>query len=147
MLDTNTMRAIGRLIGRQARIQAPDAAANNVIDLGPLLAPWRAGTIDAPVSYVARDVRTHAGQPWRCAQGHTHHGEPGWEPGVAASLWSPYHATDAAHALPWVQPTGAHDAYQADEWMIWTDSKPYRCTKDATVWGPDVLPGVWEVDA
>lgn len=33
MLDTNTMRAIGRLIARQARKQAPEAAANDVIEL------------------------------------------------------------------------------------------------------------------
>lgn len=32
---------------------------------------------------------------------------------------------------------GAHDAYQTGEWMIWTDGKPYRCTQNATVWGPD----------
>lgn len=145
MLNAKTMRAIGMMVARLARTAALESAANDVIDLSPLLEPWRVGTSEAPVSYAAGDMCTYAGQPWKCAQDHTHHGEPGWEPGVAASLWVNYHATDAAHALPWVQPTGAHDAYQAGEWMIWTDSKPYRCTQDATVWGPDALPGAWEV--
>ena len=145
MLDTSTMRAIGMMVARLARTVAPESNANEVIDLSPLLEPWKAGTTDAPISYAAGDVRTHAGQPWKCVQAHAHHGETGWEPGVAASLWANYHAMDAAHALPWIAPTGAHDAYQAGEWMIWTDSKPYRCTQDATVWGPDALPGAWEV--
>ena len=107
--------------------------------------PVRTGTSESPASYAAGDVRTYAGQPWKCAQAHTHRGEPGWEPGTAASLWANYHAMDAAHALPWITPTGAHDAYQTGEWMIWTDGNTYRCTQNATVWGPDELPSAWEV--
>lgn len=144
MLDTNTMRAIGRLIARQARKQAPEAAANDVIDLGPLLAPWKAGTMDSPVAYAAGDVRTYNGQPWKCVQAHTHHGESGWEPGVAASLWANYHATDAAHALPWVQPTGAHDMYKPGEYMIWMDGEAYRCLSD-TAYSPEEYSQAWEV--
>lgn len=149
MLDTNTMRAVGMMVARLARGRAVEAgvAANEVIDLAPLLEPWRAGSTGNPVVYAAGDVRTYSGQPWKCAQGHTHSGEPGWEPGTAASLWAAYHATDAANALPWQAPTGAHDAYQTGEWMIWTDGKPYRCTQNATVWGPDEMPGAWEVGA
>ena len=149
MLDTNTMRAVGMMVARMARGRAveSDVAANEIIDLAPLLEPWHAGTSESPASYAAGDVRTYAGQPWKCAQAHTHRGEPGWEPGTAASLWAAYHATDAAHALPWQAPTGAHDAYNVGEWMIWTDGKPYRCAQNATVWGPDEMPGAWEVGA
>lgn len=32
---------------------------------------------------------------------------------AAPALWAPYHATDRAHALPWIAPTGAQDAYNA----------------------------------
>lgn len=147
MLDTKTMRAIGMMVARQARGRAVEdgAAANEIIDLAPLLEPWRAGTSESPVAYTAGDVRTHASQPWKCAQAHTHSGEPGWEPGSDASLWAAYHATDAEHALPWQAPTGAHDAYNAGEWMIYTDGQTYRCTQDGTVWGPDQTPACWEV--
>ena len=144
MLDVKTMRAIGGLLARQARARAQeaDAGANEMIDLGPLLEEWKAGTTETPVTYAAGDVRTYGGQPWKCAQGHTHHGETGWEPGVAASLWSPYHATDVSHALPWVQPTGAHDMYQAGEYMIWTDGKTYRCVQ-ATAYSPGEYAQAW----
>lgn len=143
MLDTNTMRAIGRLIARQARKQVPEAAANDVIDLGPLLEPWKAGTSESPIDYTVGDVRTYNNQPWKCVQAHTHHGEAGWEPG-AVSMWGAYHATDETHALPWVKPTGAHDMYKAGEYMIWTDGEAYRCLSD-TAYSPEEYSQAWEV--
>lgn len=143
MLDTNTMRAIGRLIALQARKQVLEAAANDVIDLGPLLEPWKAGTSESPIDYTVGDVRTYNNQPWKCVQAHTHHGEPGWEPG-AVSMWGAYHATDATHALPWVKPTGAHDMYKAGEYMIWTDGNKYKCVQD-TAYSPEEYIQAWEV--
>lgn len=144
MLDLDTMRAIGRLAARQARTQAKDGTANEVIDYVPLLEPWEAGTSESPINYSVGDVRTYNGQPWKCVQAHDHHGEPGWEPGVAASLWANYHATDAAHALPWVQPTGAHDMYKSGEYMVWTDGKTYQCVSD-TAYSPEEYAQAWEV--
>lgn len=142
MLDTNTMRAIGKLIARQARKQAPEAAANEVIELGPLLAPWKAGTSESPIDYAVGDVRTYNSQPWKCVQAHTHHGEPGWEPGTV-SMWGAYHATDATHALPWTKPTGAHDMYKEGEYMG-TDGKTYQCVSD-TAYSPEEYAQAWEV--
>lgn len=144
MLNVETMRAIGGLLARQARARVAEAEvqSNEIIDLGPLLLPWKAGTASEPISYKAGDVRTYGGQIWKCVQAHDHHGEPGWEPGTAASLWSPYHATDADHALPWVQPTGAHDMYQVVEYMIWTDGKTYRCVQ-ATAYSPEEYAQAW----
>lgn len=143
MLDTNLMRAVGTLLARQARTRAkePDTAANEVIDLTPLLKPWQPG------SYEVGDVVAFGGQPRRCVQGHNSSDNPGWSPTGAPALWAPYHATDRAHALPWVPPTGAHDAYQVAEYMIWSDGAVYRCKVDATVHGPDILSTAWERDA
>lgn len=147
MVDEKTMYAIGIIIAMLAkdRAQAVDVTANNVIDLTPLLKKWEPGSIDNPILHKAGEVVTYSDEPWKCAQEHTHHGEPDWEPGVAASLWSPYHGTDADHVFPYKAPTGAHDAYQTGEWMIWTDGNKYKCIQDATVWTPEELPSAWEV--
>ena len=118
---------------------AKGAAANMVIDLGPLIPSWSMGT------YAIGDVRMHNGYPWRCCQAHTSASNPGWSPGAVPALWAPYHATDAAHALPWVKPTGAQDAYQVGEHMIWTDGKVYRCNTAAVVHSPAEVPAVWGV--
>ncbi len=137
--DAARMRALGLLIARQARTmaEAATAPANDVIDLAPLLRVWRPGP------HTAGAVAIHDGAPYRCAQTHDSTGNPDWTPDATPALWSPYHATDADHALPWAAPTGAQDAYQAGEWMIWTDGKRYQCAAASTVWGPDVRPEDW----
>lgn len=143
--NSETFRAIGRVMARYAQDHAPDADADGVIEAAPLLKPWTAGSMEAPVSYAAGDVRTDENQPWKCVQAHTHHGEPGWNPAAMRALWAPYHATKKEYALPWVQPTNATDAYNTGEWMIWTDGLAYMALSNALVYGPDVLPDAWEV--
>ena len=143
--NSDTFRAIGRVMARYAQDHAPDADADGVIEAAPLLKPWATGSMEAPVSYAAGDVRTDENQPWKCVQAHTHHGEPGWNPAAMRALWAPYHATKKEYALPWVQPTNATDAYNTGEWMIWTDRLSYKALSNALVYGPDVLPDAWEV--
>lgn len=49
----------------------------------------------------------------------------------------------------WVQPTGAHDAYYTGAKMTYTDGKKYTCTAPdgyAVAYGPDILPGMWQVE-
>lgn len=133
------LEAMVRRAAQQARAAAPTAAADDVIADMPLLLAWQPG------KYAIGDVRTHAGQPWRCCQAHDSVGNEAWAPGDAPALWAPYHATSAKWALPYVQPTGAHDAYQAGEYMRWADGLIYRCKVDATVHGPVALPSAWEV--
>ena len=41
-----------------------------------------------------------------------------------------------------VQPTGAHDAYQAGD-RVTFNGKRYRCLMDNCVWSPDTLPSAW----
>lgn len=141
----DTFRAIGRVMARYAQEHAAGRDADGVIEAAPLLKPWTAGSMEAPVSYTAGDVRTDENQPWKCVQTHTHHGEPGWNPAAMRALWAPYHATKREYALPWVAPTNATDAYNAGEWMIWTDGLVYKALRDAVVHDPDVLPDAWEV--
>ena len=93
----------------------------------------------------ALTIAMYNGCPWRCCQAHNSAGNPSWAPGVTPALWAPYHATDAAHALPWISPTGAQDAYQTGEYMIFTDGKKYRCTTANTVHSPETYAQSWAV--
>lgn len=45
----------------------------------------------------------------------------------------------------WVQPTGAHDAYNTGDKMTYTDGKRYVCQMDGCVWGPDAYPACWQL--
>lgn len=48
----------------------------------------------------------------------------------------------------WHTPTGAHDAYYKGDKMTYTDGKKYVCIAPdgyGVTYGPDVLPGMWQV--
>lgn len=132
------LSAIVRLARLNLQQQAATMGATQFISCAALLPAWQPGP------YTTGQAVNHNGQPWRCLQDHDSTGNDTWSPGAAPSLWGAYHSTTAKWALPWVAPTGAHDAYQAGEYMIWTDGQTYRCTTDNTVHSPDVLPQSWE---
>lgn len=135
----NALAAALRRIKREAIAAAPTAAADDVIADAPLLQQW------VPGNYTAGNVRVQDGYPYKCCQAHDSTDNPDWDPATQRALWVPYHAKTAKWALPYVAPTGAHDAYQTGEYMIWTDGQIYRCNTDNTVWGPDTLPEAWDV--
>ena len=138
MLDLKQMRAIGMMVARQAQEKAkqPDVAANEIIDMAPLLKEWKQG------KHEAGEVVVYNGYPYKCVQSHDSTYDASWNPEDAPALFAPYHATDKAHALPYVRPTGAHDAYKRGEWMLW-DGKAYECQQDGTIYDPTVLPSAW----
>lgn len=134
-------RAVFSLARMQAQSLAVDGALtdDNVLEVAALFPAW------TPGGYDVGDVRNHTGQVWQCCQGHDSRPNPGWEPGTVPALWSPYHASDARLARPWVKPTGAQDAYQKGEVMIWTDETIYRSKLDANVHNPGEYLQGWEI--
>lgn len=60
-----------------------------------------------------------------------------------ATLWRSWHSRQAEYALPWEQPTGAHDMYHAGEYMIWTDNAVWHCKQDTAYSPAEYLEG-WE---
>lgn len=132
-----TLEDLVRMVRILATEKAPTMASDEVIGVAAVLPLWKEG------KHTAGSVVQQDGQPWRCLQDHDSTGNPTWCPGVAPSLWGAYHATTATRALPWQAPTGAHDAYNKGEYMVWTDGVTYLCDRDATVHDPDVLPAAW----
>lgn len=142
MLNKDKLYAVGMMAARQARVRAKesDVVANEVIDVAALLKEWTIG------KYEVGDVIVYQSYPYKCIQAHDSTGNDSWYPPAVPSLFAPYHGTDATHALPYVAPTHAGDAYQTGEWMIWTDGLKYKCLQDACVHAPDVLPSAWKAE-
>jgi hypothetical protein len=103
-----------------------------------LLPPW------SPGLYQIGDRRVHAGQVWRCCQGHDSRQDQQIVPGQAPAHWAADHAADARWALPYAQPAGAHDAYAAGDYILWRDGETYRCRRDGCAHDPDADPQGWE---
>ena len=53
-------------------------------------------------------------------------------------------ADDSESFPEFVQPTGAHDAYQQGQGITWNGQR-YHSLIDANVWSPDVYPQGWEL--
>lgn len=87
-------------------------------------------------------LHPETGYPRECIQAYDGTVQPDWTIDTP-TLWKPWHSRKPEHALPWEQPTGAHDMYLAGEYMIWTDGAVKHCLKD-TNFSPDEYPQAWE---
>jgi hypothetical protein len=119
-----------------AYIQTIPGTPSAVNDNLTILRPWKPG------AFVVGDVRRHGGVPYKCVQAHDSTANPGWTPDATPALWMQYHGTSPETARPYLQPQGAHDAYQKDEYAI-VDGVVYRCKTNATVGPPATVPANW----
>lgn len=68
---------------------------------------------------------------YRCVQAHT--SQEGWEPAATPALW--VRTTPEGTIPDWVQPTGAHDAYNAGD-KVKHNEKVWTSLVDGNVWEP-----------
>lgn len=85
-------------------------------------------------SYFAGERVTYEGNYYRCIQNHTSQAD--WTPDTAVSLW--VSISDPAEEFPeWIQPSGAHDAYNKGDKVSHND-KHWISDVDNNVWEPSV---------
>ena len=89
-------------------------------------------------------VRSVDGYPYKCIQSHDTKEHPDIVPGSTAwpTFWIPLHGTTPETALPFVQPTGAHDMYLAGEYAVF-DVGVKKCIRD-TAYNYIDDPTAWE---
>lgn len=97
-----------------------------------------------PGTYAVGDVRTdpETGYPRECMIAHDSRVNTDWTV-KTPSVWKPFHSRKKEYALPWEQPSGAHDQYKSGEYMIWTDGNVYLCKSD-TGFSPADYADAWE---
>lgn len=95
-----------------------------------------------PGSFVVGDIRTDGKTPYECMIDHDSIVNSDWTIEIR-SIWKPYHSRQKEWALPFIQPTGAHDMYKAGEYMVYTDGKTYMANQD-TNYSPEEYPQAWE---
>ena len=91
------------------------------------------------------NIYTADGQVWECFQRYDSALHPDIVPGNAAwyTFNRPLHGSAPDTAMPFVQPTGAHDMYRTGEYME-LNGDAYRCVSD-TVYGPSEYAAAWEL--
>lgn len=135
---TDTMESLVRFAQNRITEQLKSTEDKTIaISCSGLFRTWEPGT------YKAGDIRTDDGKPYECMQDHDSVTNPDWTIKIR-TLWKPYHSRRKEWALPWEQPTGAHDMYKTGEYMIYTDGNTYLCEQD-TNFSPKEYPQAWKV--
>lgn len=101
-----------------------DETALTAVELFPV---WEAGK-----AYAVSDRVQHDGMLYKCVQAHTSQAD--WAPDATPALWV---VVSIDEYPEWVQPTGAHDAYNTGDKVSY-NGKHYVCTIDANTYAPDV---------
>lgn len=101
-----------------------DETALTCVELFPA---WAVGK-----AYAVGDRVQHDGTLYKCAQAHTSQAD--WTPDATQALW----VVVSIEEFPeWVQPTGAHDAYNIGDKVSY-NGQQYICTIDANAYAPGV---------
>ena len=112
----------------QLSITLDDATALTGVELFP---PWKL------IAYSVGDRVQYNGTLYKCVQAHT--AQSDWTPDATPALWV---VVTVEEWPEWVQPTGAHDAYNTGDKVSY-NGKRYVCTIDANTYAPDVYG--WEI--
>lgn len=129
---------LGEKIARALSVLT-DEQAQQVVDMFPEWVTDKA--------YAVGDRVKYDGKLYKCAQAHTSQSD--WTPDVTPALWTPLAAEDADDdptTVPvWVQPTGAEDAYNTGDRVLYPDAEGtvYESTIDGNVWSPVDYPSGW----
>lgn len=102
-----------------------DEAALTAVELFP---EWQTGKL-----YAVGDRVRYTGKLYKCIQAHTSQAD--WTPDVTPALWV---AVSVDEYPEWVQPTGAHDAYNIGDRVTY-NGKKYVCKSDGNVYAPGVF--------
>ena len=120
-----------RQLIEQLAVMLEDETALTGVELFPMWAIGRAYAVDDRVQY--------GGILYKCVQAHTSQAD--WTPDATPALWV---AVSIDEYPEWVQPTGAHDAYNIGD-IVSYNGTLYISLIDANVWSPEGYPAGWEV--
>ena len=120
-----------RQLIEQLAVTLNDETALTGVELFPT---WVVGK-----AYAINDRAQYNGTLYKCIQAHTSQSD--WMPSATPALWK----TVSVDEYPeWVQPTGAHDAYNIGDKVTY-NGQHYVCTSNANVYAPDVYG--WQLEA
>ena len=113
-----------RKLIEQLAVTLDDETALTGVELFPT---WVVGK-----AYAVSDRAQYNGILYKCVQAHTSQAD--WTPDATPALWV---LVSIDEYPEWVQPTGAHDAYNTGDKVSY-NGKHYVCAVDGNVYAPDV---------
>jgi len=90
--------------------------------------------------YEAGEVFVYETTLYRVVQPHTSQSD--WLPDATPALYTPF--TPPGQVAQWIQPTGAHDAYNTGDKVLFNGST-YESLINANTWSPTAYPAGWQL--
>ena len=118
----------------RAQINTLSVDDNTALRMVEFYPEWEAGQ-----AYTAGYKVQYGGTLYKCVQAHTSQAD--WTPDATPALWVKVSLDEYPE---WVQPTGAHDAYNIGDKVTY-NGQHYVCTSDSNVYAPDVYG--WQLEA
>ena len=118
-------------------VQGSGMTAEEALSCAVMLPAWEPGR-----EYVKGQRVRHGGQLYECVETHTSQSD--WAPGAAtAALWKPVTIDPATGYDEWKQPTGAHDAYNKGDRVVYK-GEVYESLIDGNAYSPEAYPAGWK---
>jgi hypothetical protein len=140
--ETQRLTALRALV----RIDLDDKIRGDLVeDPSPFAALydlWVAGEAVEVGDLRAFDHPDHGLVVVECIQAHTTQDD--WTPDVTPALWKIHRVTSGDQPDEWVQPTGAHDAYNTGD-RVTFEGQVYESLIDGNVWSPAESPSSWQL--
>lgn len=109
-----------------------ESAATLQNDETALTSKWMYAEWKTDTAYGVGSRIRYADKLYRCVQAHT--SQDDWMPDVTPALWV---EVSVEEWPAWVQPTGAHDAYNTGDKVSY-NGQHWICTVDGNIYAPDV---------
>lgn len=116
-------------------ITSDTISADEVAELVALYPDWTVG-----VAYFVGDLIAYQDGLYQCLQSHTSQAD--WAPDIVPALW--LSKTPAGVIPEWVQPTGAQDAYNIGDKVVF-EGHIYESLMDGNVYSPTAYPAGWSL--
>lgn len=109
-----------------------------------LYRPWEIGKAYQVGEYLTYG-QNGVGDPQLYKVNQDHTSQADWKPGETPALYTAIGLDDSGYPI-WVQPTGAHDAYNTGD-IVNYNGVLYESLIDGNVYSPDAYPAGWKVYA
>lgn len=116
-------------VERAAALQSDEDALESI----ELFPKWKAG-----IAVATGERYQYNGKLYKVIQAHTTQAD--WTPDITPALFKEVSLDEFPE---WVQPTGAHDAYNKGD-KVTFEGKHYMSLIDGNIWSPAAYPAGWE---
>ena len=137
-IELNKAIVAGRKVGTIATADLIRQDAISIEDMKELVALYP--DFEVGKAYAVGDLVEYNNELYEVIQAHTSQAD--WTPDVVPVLFKS--KTVVAVILEWVQPTGAHDAYNLGDKVIF-EGQTYESLINANVYSPTAYPQGWKL--